>query len=143
MKIILIFILLFSLCVGNVFAEDISGKYNCHLNDHSDGLFDVTLVLKNNPQASFPKQSYMSYDFTFEFTALGAIHTYEGFASAHGNNMAMYFESTGDHKDPSDKGVGIASVSTIKDTITFSKFYYEPAYQGKVNYGFEECVKSS
>lgn len=127
--------LLFGL-ISNAFANDLSGKYKCHINDQIDGTFEETLIIKNNPQASLPKQGYMSYD--LEFTEVGTSNKYTGFAAANGDNVAMYFESP--DKSTNDRGVGIAYVSTKHKKITIKKFYYEPAYEGKANYGFEECV---
>lgn len=122
--------------MGHAFASDLSGTYECDINDRIDGVFKETLTIKNNPQASLPEQGYMSYD--LEFTEVGTSHKYTGFAAASGDNVAMYFESP--DKNANDRGVGIALVSTEHKKITIKKFYYEPAYQGKENYGFEECV---
>ena len=128
------------------FAADFSGQYNCHLVDHSDGPFDATLTLKLNPDATFEKTGYASYDIQFNVT--GIPYPYTGIAAARGNDLALYFESTGDKKDPDDRGVGIASIvadqdKSGKDVVSIHKFYYEKSYKGKSNYGFEECSKVS
>jgi len=122
--------------IGTAFANDLSGTYKCHINDQIDGTFQEILKVKNNPQASLPKQGYMSYD--LEFAEVGTSNKYIGFAAASGDDVAMYFESP--DKNMNDRGVGIASVSTKHKKITIKKFYYEPAYEGKSNYGFEECI---
>lgn len=123
--------------IGNAFADDLSGTYKCHINDKMDGTFEETLLIKNNPRASLPIQGNMSYD--LEFTEVGTSNKYTGFAAASGDNVAIYFESP--DKNTNDRGVGIASVSTKQKKITIKKFYYEPAYKGKANYGFEDCIK--
>lgn len=130
------------LCMGlisNVFAQDLSGRYQCHINDQIDGEFEESLVIKNNPKASLPSQDYMSYD--LEFTEPGTSNKYIGFAAASGNNLSIYFESP--EKNSDDKGVGISSVEVKDKKIIIKKFYYEPSYQGKANYGFEECVSDN
>ena len=128
------------------FAADFSGQYRCHLIDHVDGSFDAALTLKLNSDATFEKTGYASYDIRFHVT--GIPYSYTGIAAARGNDLAVYFESTGDKKDPDDRGVGIASIVSEqdkagKDIVTIHKFYYEKSYKGKSNYGFEECTKVS
>lgn len=125
-------------------AADFSGTYQCHVSDHSDGPFKATLMLKLNPQASFENVGYASYDVDFKVD--GMPYAYTGMAAARGNDLALYFESTGDKKNPDDRGVGIASIilnqdESGKDIIALQKFYYEPSYKGKSNYGFEGCIK--
>ncbi|MCD6045193.1 MAG: hypothetical protein K0R48_356 [Gammaproteobacteria bacterium] len=126
-------------------AADFSGKYQCHLTDHTDGPFDATLVLKLNPKASFLTAGYASYDIAFHVA--GIPYEYTGIAAARGNDLALYFESTGEKKNPDDRGVGIASVildqdKSGKNGVSIHKFYYENSYKGKSNYGFEECTKA-
>lgn len=79
-------------------AADFSGTYRCHLTDHSDGPFNATLVLKLNPKASFLTSGYASYDIAFHVD--GIPHEYSGIAAARGNDLAVYFESTGEKKNP-------------------------------------------
>ncbi|MCC2624319.1 MAG: hypothetical protein K0R14_192 [Burkholderiales bacterium] len=131
----------------NVFAADFSGTYKCELFDKTDGGFDTTLKLKLNKDTS-PKAlmdaGYASYD--IDFKVKGISYPYTGIAAAHGNNLAIYFESTGEKKNPDDRGVGIATITldkdkSGKDTISLHKFYYEMSYKGKGNYGFENCKK--
>lgn len=129
---------------ASALAADFSGTYQCHLTDHSDGPFDATLALKLNPDASFSNTGYASYDIDFNVT--GIPYSYTGIAAARGNDLALYFESTGEKKNPDDRGVGIASIivdqdNTGKDVVSIHKFYYEKSYKGKSNYGFENCVK--
>lgn len=125
-------------------ATDFSGTYQCHLTDHSDGPFDATLTLKEDPTATFADTGYASY--TLDFNVTGIPYPYTGIATARGNDLAVYFESTGDKKNPDDRGVGIASVIVDQDksgkkVVSLHKFYYEKSYKGQSNYGFEECVK--
>jgi hypothetical protein len=130
--------------VSSALAADFSGTYACHLNDHSDGPFDATLTLTLVKEASFPKTGYASYDIKFDVKDMP--YPYVGVAAARGNDLGLYFEATGENKDPNDRGVGIASVIVKqtdegKEVTTINKFYYEQAYKGKANYGFEECTK--
>ncbi|MCD8500327.1 MAG: hypothetical protein LRY43_04875, partial [Gammaproteobacteria bacterium] len=97
----------------SVFSADFSGTYHCHLNDHSDGPFDATLSLKLVKQASFPNLGYSSYD--IQFSVQDIPYPYVGMAAARGNDLALYFEATGEKKDPDDRGIGIASVVVDQD----------------------------
>ncbi len=129
---------------SSALAADFSGKYQCHLTDHSDGAFNATLVLKLNRSASIQSAGYASYDIAFH--VVGIPYEYTGIAAARGNDLALYFESTGEKKNPDDRGVGIASVildqdKSGKNSVSIHKFYYEKSYKGKGNYGFEECTK--
>lgn len=144
MKNILATTLLSVTMISSAMAADFSGTYQCHLFDHSDGPFDATLVLKRNKSASFDDEGYGSYD--IKFNVKGIPYAYTGIAAARGNDLALYFESTGNNKNPDDRGVGIASVivdqdKSGKDVVSIHKFYYEKSYKGKSNYGFEDCVK--
>ncbi len=144
MKKLLAVTLLTATMAGSAIAADLSGTYQCHLTDHSDGPFDAKLVLKLNKSASFQKEGYGSYDIKFDVK--GIPYAYTGIAAARGNDLALYFESTGDNKNPDDRGVGIASVildqdKSGKDVVSIHKFYYEKSYKGKSNYGFENCIK--
>jgi len=130
--------------VSSVSAADFSGAYKCELLDHSDGYFAATLVLKLNPDASKMDKGYASYDIDFNVT--GIPYPYTGIAAARGNDLALYFESAGDKKNPDDRGVGIVSVvmdqdKSGKEIITLHKFYYEKSYKGNGNFGFENCSK--
>lgn len=125
-------------------AADFSGTYDCHLTDHSDGPFTATLVLKKDESASFPDVGYESY--SLKLHVKGIPYTYTGMAAARGNDLALYFESTGNNKNPDDRGVGIASIIVDQDkegknSVSIHKFYYEKSYKGKSNYGFEKCIK--
>lgn len=132
------------LICNSAMALDFSGNYKCKLRDNSDGAFTSTLTLKKDASASFDKEGYGSY--IVNFTINGMPYAYTGVAAARGNELAIYFESVGNNKNPDDRGVGIASVITYvkkdgsKSTI-FHKFYYEKSYKGKSNYGFEKCIK--
>jgi hypothetical protein len=144
MKKIFIAALMFFVCHCAV-ATDFSGTYQCSLTDHSDGYFKATLVLKQDSSASFPQTGYGSY--LINFKVEGIPYSYTGIAAARGNDLAIYFESTGENKNPDDRGVGIASIIVDqnkkgKDTISFHKFYYEKSYKGKSNYGFEQCTRN-
>ncbi len=136
--------LLFILSYSAV-ATDFSGTYQCNLTDNSDGPFQAILVLKQDPNVSFPKTGYGSY--IINFKVKGIPYEYTGIAAARGNDLAIYFESTGEDKNPDDRGVGIASILVDKDKagndiISVHKFYYEKSYKGKSNYGFEHCIKN-
>lgn len=143
MRAIVRFFLIF--CVyTSVNAADFSGTYQCNLTDHSDGPFSATLVLKKDPSVHFDDQGYGSY--TLNFEVKGIPYSYTGIAAARGNDLALYFESTGANKNPDDRGVGIASIIVDQDKkgeniVSFHKFYYEKSYKGKSNYGFEQCLK--
>ncbi len=144
MKKFLLVTLLTAGMVSSAFAADFSGTYQCHLNDHSDGPFDATLILKLVKAASFPKIGYASYD--IQFNVKDMPYPYVGLAAARGNDLALYFEATGADKNPDDRGVGIASIivdqsDSGREIVTLHKFYYEQSYKGKSNYGFESCVK--
>jgi len=127
-------------------ATDFSGTYQCHLTDHRDGPFEATLVLKQDTTASFPKTGYSSY--LIDFNVTGIPYSYTGIAAARGNDLALYFESTGEKKNPDDRGVGIASIivdhdKAGKELISLHKFYYQKSYKGTSNYGFEVCTQQS
>lgn len=131
--------------LGSATAADFSGTYQCHIADHSDGAFDATLVLTANPDATFSDSGYASYNLTLHVP--GMPYDYEGMIAARGNDLGVYFESVGEKKDPNDRGVGIGTVIVDKNkaginTTRIHKFYYEKAYKGKTNYGFEHCVKT-
>ena len=126
------------------FATDFSGNYKCELQDKSDGYFTAKLILKLNPEASKLQNGYGSYDIKFDVK--GIPYSYSGIAAARGNDLALYFESVGDKKNPDDRGVGIASVildqdKKGKEIVSIHKFYYEKSYKGTSNFGFENCIK--
>src|SRR3990167_11553261 len=102
----------FLIC-SSAMAIDFSGMYGCHLTDHSDGPFKATLILQKDESASFANVGYGSYSLNFRVE--GIPYAYTGIAAARGNDFAIYFESTGDHKNPDDRGVGIASVIVDQD----------------------------
>jgi hypothetical protein len=131
--------------VSSVFAADFTGTYQCQIRDHMDGNFDAKLALTLNKEASKLKDGYASYDITFD--VIGLPYAYTGIAAARGNDLALYFESVGENKNPDDRGVGIASVimdqdKTGRDVVSIHKFYYEKSYKGKSNFGFEKCIKT-
>lgn len=133
-----------SLIFSSAFAADFSGTYDCQVYDHTDGPFTAKLVLELTKEASKLKEGYASYNITFDVT--GMPYGYTGIAAARGNDLALYFESVGEEKNPDDRGVGIASVivdqdKSGKDVVSIHKFYYEKSYKGKPNFGFEKCVK--
>lgn len=130
----------------SVSAVDLSGTYKCEIFDKTDGGFDAVFKLKLNSASSLVDKGYGSYD--VEFNVTGIAYPYTGLAAANGSNLAVYFESTGDKKNPDDRGVGAATVildkdKSGKDTISLHNFYYERSYKGKGNYGFENCKKVS
>lgn len=139
-----IFALIFAGINVTAFAVDFSGTYKCELFDKADGGFATVLKLKLNPKSSIPASGYASYDIDFNVT--GIPYPYAGIAAANGNNLAIYFESTGSKRNPDDRGVGIATIlldkdKSGKDIISLHKFYYERSYKGNSNYGFEDCKK--
>lgn len=143
MKKLLSFILFSSLATA-AFAANFSGVYECQIHDHADGNFIGKLTLNINKDASKLKEGYASYNITLDVPALP--YAYKGIAAARGNDLAIYFESVGENKNPDDRGVGIASVILDQDKfghdkVSIHKFYYETAYKGKSNFGFERCVK--
>lgn len=134
----------FAMACNYAVAADFTGTYKCNLIDNSDGKFTATLVLKKDISASFDDLGYASY--LVNFNVNGIPYAYTGMAAQRGNELALYFESTGRNKNPDDRGVGIASIIVDKDKngkkiVSFHKFYYEKTYKGKSNYGFEKCVK--
>lgn len=135
---------LFSFVCSSATAVNFSGTYQCQLTDHTDGPFTATLILKEDKSASFDNKGYGSY--AVSFRVKGIPYDYTGIAAAKGNELALYFESTGSNKNPDDRGVGIASVIVDQDKqgkeiVSLHKFYYEKSYKGKSNYGFEQCIK--
>ncbi|HVT61879.1 MAG TPA: hypothetical protein VHD33_00115 [Legionellaceae bacterium] len=136
-------LLIIFVCNGAM-ATDFSGLYECQLTDHSDGPFTARLILKKDESASFSEIDYGSYLVTFHVT--GIPYDYSGMAAARGNELALYFESVGQNKNPDDRGVGIASMIVDQDKdgkkiVSLHKFYYEKSYKKKSNYGFERCIK--
>ena len=130
--------------VNSTYAADLSGEYKCELVDHSDGYFTAKLVLKLNPASSKMDKGYASYD--IDFYVANIPYPYTGIAAARGNDLALYFESTGDKKNPDDRGVGIVSAvmdqdKSGKEIVSLHKFYYEKSYKGNGNFGFENCIK--
>ena len=88
-------IVCFFVC-GFVMAMDFSGTYDCHLTDHSDGPFTATLVLKQDGSADLAHVGYGGY--LLHFHVNGIPYDYVGMAAARGNDLALYFESTGSNK---------------------------------------------
>lgn len=136
--------LLFLLVCSHAMATNFSGTYECHLTDHADGQSKGTLILQKDKTASFANIGYGSY--LLRFQVQGIPYAYTGMAAARGNDLALYFESTGPSKNPDDRGVGIASITVDQDKagnkiVSLHKFYYEKSYKGKSNYGFEKCIK--
>lgn len=139
----------FTLCffiTASAWAIDYSGTYDCTMYDQADGYFTGQLTLKINQIASLSQQGYGSYDAHMSFENIP--YEYDGYAAAHGSQLAIYFESVGSKRDPDDKGVGIASVvlekdANNKDIISIHKFYYTQQYHNKSNIGFQKCVKTS
>jgi len=137
-------IFLLCLCISSGYAADFSGSYKCEVQDKTDGHFNAKLILKLNPETTIKGTGYASYD--IDFIVSGMPYNYKGIAAARGNDLALYFESYGDKRNPDDKGVGIASVivdkdKAGKDIVSIHKFYYEKSYKNHSNYGFEKCVK--
>lgn len=129
---------------SSAFAADFTGTYDCQVYDHTDGAFTAKLILELKKEASKIKEGYASYNITFDVT--GMPYAYTGIAAARGNDLALYFESVGENKNPDDRGVGIASVivdqdKSGRDVVSIHKFYYEKSYKGKSNFGFEKCIK--
>ncbi len=129
-----------------IWAVDYSGNYDCTMYDQTDGYFTGQLTLKINPLASLVQQGYGSYDVHMSFENIP--YEYDGYAAAHGSQLAIYFESVGAKRDPDDKGVGIASVvlekdANNKDIISIHKFYYTQQYHNKSTIGFQKCVKTT
>ena len=138
---------LFSLLLITVsassFAADFSGKYRCDAYDAHDGKYQAEMTLKLNKAYSKMDRGYASYDFSL--ASEGYPYSFNGLAAASGSNLAIYFESIGAKRDPSDKGVVIGTIITDQDgqgkeVVSMHTFYYEKAYKGKGNYGFENCV---
>ncbi len=124
------------------FATDFSGVYQCDGFDYQDGKYTAKITLKINNTFSKKINAHKVYDFSME--ASGYDYTWTGYAVANGANIAIYFESTGPKKEPSDKGVGIATVvvdldSSGNELVTLHKFFYEQAFKGKPDYGSENC----
>ena len=137
------FLLAFSI---SAFATDLSGVYKCTAFDSNDGEYAGTLTMKSNKAYNKANSPYGTYDFTL--TAKGFPYSFAGIAAANGTNFSMYFESVGEKRDPSDRGVGIATVVRDvdhegKDVISFHAFYFEKAYKGRSSFGFENCTLSN
>lgn len=138
---------------------NLAGIYKCTGFDNYEGSFDGTITLTLDEKASDFEHNFGSYQFTLNATINGKeIGNYDGYAAAHGSNLAIYFENI-NHTDPvalTDRGVGIAQVSHKQDvvgkfTTTINKFYYLPKYKrdatdgkgkgGMGGFGTESCVK--
>lgn len=128
---------------GIVQAIDLSGKYSCNGYDTKDGAYkNDVVILEKVGSHSHPEKDVFSYN--FQLRENGRVK-YSGSAASHGQNLAIYFENT--DKGSIDKGVGIARVDnsilrnedgSFKQRVTFSKFYYEQAYDSD---GSEFCTK--
>ena len=132
--------LLIALAAAPAFAApaftgpDLSGSYACTGQDHQEGPYTGTVILKLVPERS--TGPYGAYEFRLEVPGYGA---YPGHAAARGREMAIYFANT----DPAtrDYGTGIAHFSRNKaGKWTFAKFYHEPEFKGG-NFGTETCVQ--
>jgi hypothetical protein len=138
------FVFCLAIFFSTSYALDFSGDYQCDTNyDAQDGKYTALITLKLNKGYVQEGSSYATYDFSMK--AIGYDYFWTGIAAANGNNLAVYFESVGPKREPSDKGVGIATIvtdkdATGKDVVSLHKFFYEAAYKGKPDYGFENCV---
>jgi len=126
-------------------AVDFSGTYSCKMVDNADGSSKSLFTLKLNPLVSKLDQGYASYDTSY--STEGLPYSYTGIAASHGNELAVYFESVGDKKDPSDRGVGIGTVIMDQDgsgkiEISMHNYYYQKMYKGHANYGTANCIKT-
>ena len=120
-------------------ALNLAGTYHCHGHDSHDGDYkDATVVLTLDAKNSDSAHDRGAYHFAL-IEPDGT--RYVGEAAASGNNLAIYFENTGSSMQ-TDRGVGIAQITHKKGKTIFSKYYYEPNYQGGGN-GTENCEKPS
>ena len=120
----------------------LAGNYLCSGYDmHDGGYQNLKASLTLDKKDSDFAHNFGAYNVSLKETD-GT--TFIGEAAASGNSLAIYFENTAASK-PTDRGVGIATVTHDKDpqgkvTTAFHKFYYEPAYQTGGN-GSMTCVK--
>lgn len=134
--------------INCVYATNLSGQYLCNGYDTKDGAYTNDYVtLSQVKEHSYPNKDLYSYNFVLKGEK--GVLEYTGFATSNGKNIAIYFENVNkvDPKTKEDKGVGIARVSNnvirnksgkFEQSITFSKFYFEPTYPSD---GSEVCKK--
>lgn len=120
----------------------LAGTYQCSGHDSHDGYYEnVTVTLSVDTKNSDFDHNHGAY--RFKLMEPDGIE-YDGEAASDGNTLAIYFQNTSAN-EPTDRGVGIASVVHERDangnvTTKFYKFYYEPDYQGGGN-GSEVCTR--
>ena len=115
-------------------GQDLSGRYQCKGQDSHIGDFKSFIDLKINPAQS--TGIHGAYDFIM---TLPDNSTYDGFAAASTDSMALYFA----HRDPAFKDYGVGISEIARDTegkVSFTKYYYGPQYEGG-GHGFEQCSR--
>ena len=134
--------------INCVHAANLSGQYLCNGYDTKDGVYSNDYVTLSQVKVhSHPNKDLYSYNFVLK--DVKGVPEYTGFATSSGKNIAIYFENVNkvDPKTKEDKGVGIARVGDdvirnksgeFEQSITFSKFYFEPTYASD---GSEVCKK--
>jgi len=121
----------------------LAGIYKCYGYDmHDGGYQNAAVSLTLDKKDSDFAHNYGAYH--FRLVEDSGNDKFTGEAAASGNSLAVYFQNNSKSM-PTDRGVGIATVTHDKDTsgkvtTAFHKFYYEPAYQGGGN-GSETCIK--
>lgn len=119
---------------SSIFAQDLSGQYDCVGQDLHEGEFKGSVTIQIQPDYS--NQQYQSYSFELSVPDFGV---YRGFAAGEGMDVGIYFAL--EAKANEDYGVATAKFFINKDgNMAFKKFYYEPNYKGG-NTGTEECVR--
>lgn len=119
---------------GNPAPADYSGIYDCKGKDAHDGAYTAEVTLTKAPEHSVGNNT--AYHFEMKVPGFG---TYPGEAVAQGHYAAIHFANT----DPKtgDAGTGLARFHKVHgNRWAFTKFYYEPGYQGG-NHGTEDCVQ--
>ncbi|MDR2220561.1 MAG: hypothetical protein LBE24_08295 [Methylobacillus sp.] len=114
-------------------GPDYSGVYECLGKDAREGEYTGIVTMQLVPEHS--RGNHGAYAFKLEVPGFGV---YPGHAVSEGDKLAIYFAL----QEPSTKDYG-SGIATIRKGESgkwaFSKFYYEPEYEGG-NTGTEECA---
>lgn len=136
---------------------NIAGTYQCSGFDAHDGAYsNAKLTITLDPNASDFAHNFGSYTLLLVEGDGADKASYTGEIAAHGDLLAIYFQNQDNAGSPTDRGVGIATVSHAQDTkgnfiTSFDKFYFEPDYMrtqkgptgNTGGHGTDHCVKIS